>query len=29
VSFHSTQADWQALQPMHYDTSISFATGVS
>src|SRR5208337_3621125 len=23
------QADWQALQPMHFDTSISLATGVS
>src|SRR6266404_646830 len=29
VSFHSMQADWQALQPMHLETSISFATGVS
>ena len=29
LSFHSRQADWQALQPMHFDTSISFATGVS
>src|SRR3954471_23482432 len=27
VSFHSTQADWQALQPMHFETSISLATG--
>ncbi|MFO2182321.1 hypothetical protein QOT99_24960 [Pseudomonas aeruginosa] len=25
-SFHSEQATWQALQPMHLDTSISFAT---
>src|SRR5271169_6886741 len=23
------QADWQALQPMHFDTSISLATGAS
>src|SRR5215470_5596129 len=23
------QADWQALQPMHFETSISLATGVS
>ena len=29
LSFHSRHADWQALQPMHFDTSISFATGVS
>src|SRR5215510_3053095 len=29
VSFHSMQADWQALQPMHFETSISLATGVS
>jgi hypothetical protein len=28
VSFHSMQADWQALQPMHFDTSISLATSV-
>src|ERR1700761_8754868 len=28
-SFHSLQATWHALQPMHFDTSISFATGVS
>src|ERR1700712_4033255 len=25
-SFHSMQAVWQALQPMHFDTSISLAT---
>src|SRR5690606_7907009 len=25
---HSAQADWQALQPMHFDTSMSFATSV-
>src|ERR1700712_3172851 len=25
-SFHSMQAVWQALQPMHFETSISFAT---
>ena len=25
-SFHSSQADWQALQPMHFDTSMSLAT---
>src|SRR6478752_10170459 len=25
-SFHSMQAVWHALQPMHFDTSISFAT---
>jgi len=29
VSFHSTQADWHALQPMHFDASISLATLVS
>src|SRR5206468_12803517 len=25
-SFHSMQAVWQALQPMHFETSISLAT---
>ena len=25
-SFHSMHAVWHALQPMHFDTSISFAT---
>src|ERR1700688_1005484 len=29
VLFHSMQADWHALQPMHFDTSISLATGVN
>ena len=29
VSFHSMQADWQALQPMHFETSMSLATLVS
>src|SRR5690554_1307298 len=29
VSFHSIQAVWHALQPMHLDTSISLATLVS
>ena len=29
MSFHSMQADWQALQPMHFETSISFATSAS
>src|SRR5664279_273410 len=29
MSFHSRQADWHALQPMHFDTSMSFATEVS
>ena len=29
VSFHSMQADWQALQPMHFETSMSFATSTS
>src|SRR5580700_6141170 len=29
LSFHSRHAAWQALQPMHFDTSISLATGVS
>src|SRR5215471_3010664 len=28
-SFHSRQAAWHALQPMHFDTSISLATLVS
>src|SRR5262249_44496184 len=28
-SFHSRQAAWHALQPMHFDTSMSLATGVS
>src|SRR5260370_42354987 len=23
------QADWQALRPMHFETAMSFATGVS
>src|SRR5262249_21994831 len=27
--FHSRQADWQALQPMHFEVSISFDTSVS
>src|SRR6478672_9543322 len=27
-SFHSMQATWQALQPMHLETSISLATSV-
>jgi len=26
MSFHSRHADWQALQPMHFDVSISFTT---
>src|ERR1700680_2725778 len=29
LSFHSRHAAWQALQPMHFDTSISLATDVS
>src|SRR5580704_13223297 len=29
LSFHSRHAAWQALQPMHFDTSISLAIGVS
>src|SRR6516164_10269404 len=29
TSFHSMQAASQALQPMHFDTSMSFATSVS
>src|SRR5580692_9732581 len=29
LSFHSRHAAWQALQPMHFETSISLATGVS
>ena len=29
VSFHSTQADWHALQPMHFDTSMSLATSAT
>ena len=28
ISFHSRQAAWQALQPMHLETSMSFATSV-
>src|SRR5262250_2724854 len=28
MSFHSRHADWQALQPMHFDVSISFTTSV-
>src|ERR671923_707736 len=28
VSFHSMQAVWQALQPMHLDASMSLATSV-
>src|SRR5205814_784638 len=27
--FHSRHATWHALQPMHFETSISFATSVS
>src|SRR5215475_7878432 len=27
-SFHSRHAVWHALQPMHFDTSMSFATSV-
>jgi hypothetical protein len=26
MSFHSRHADWQALQPIHFDVSISFTT---
>src|SRR5512145_2133386 len=26
TSFHSMQATWQALQPMHFEMSMSFAT---
>src|SRR5271166_109590 len=29
VSFDSMQADWQALQPIHFEISINLATGVS
>src|SRR5471030_1496376 len=29
MSFHSRQAAWHALQPMHFDTSMSLATSVS
>src|SRR5881394_628121 len=28
MSFHSRQATWQALQPMHFEVSMSFATSV-
>src|SRR6267142_6667255 len=28
-SFHCMHATWQALQPMHLEMSISFATGVA
>jgi hypothetical protein len=27
-SFHSSHAAWQALQPMHFDTSMSLATSI-
>src|SRR6185369_11830691 len=27
--FHSRHATWHALQPMHFETSMSFDTGVS
>src|SRR5689334_10642083 len=29
TSFHSRHAAWHALQPIHFDTSISLAIGVS
>ncbi len=28
MSFHSSHADWHALQPMHFETSMSLATSV-
>src|SRR4051812_28011587 len=28
MSFHSRHATWQALQPMHFEVSMSFATSV-